>query len=105
MPSKSRSWAKTKARNKNYAWLNPLKVNTGCKMCGFKHYNPKVFDLHHVNPEDKYKTKNGNIVHLADMMHYSFDAVMKEVIKCIVICKCCHALITDGESTDECRTN
>ena len=95
MPSKSRSWAKIKARDKNKAWLNPLKVNTGCKMCGYKHYNPRVFDFHHLSPQDKYKTKSGKIVHIADMMHYSIKTVMKEVKKCIVICKCCHAQIGD----------
>jgi|TARA_R110000824_G_scaffold391195_1_gene588813 hypothetical protein len=97
MPSKSRSWAKTKARNKNYAWVNPFKSNTGCKVCGLKHPNPKLFDFHHVDPDDKYKTKKGNIVHIADMMHYGFDTLIKEIIKCIVVCKCCHVLIEEGE--------
>jgi len=95
MPSKNRALQKKKARERNRKWVSPLKTNTGCQKCGFKHDNPIVFDFHHVDPTDKYRTKTGNVVHLSDMMHYSFDAVMKEVIKCIVVCKCCHALIED----------
>jgi len=31
------------------------------------------------------------------MMHYGFDTLIKEIIKCIVVCKNCHVLIEEGE--------
>jgi hypothetical protein len=64
----------------------------GCEICGYNKH-PAALTFDHLEPSEKYKTKNGKIVHISDMVkgnRYSLPTVLKEVIKCRVLCFNCH---------------
>ena len=63
--------------------VHNLKQNSCCAKCGEKRWY--VLDYHHINPEDKIKT----IAKL--MVHSSTDTTLKEIDKCILLCRNCHA--------------
>lgn len=69
-----------------------IKLQSGCVACGYsKHPSALTFD--HVIPENKYKTKNGKVVHISDMVkgnRYSLKTILDEIRKCRVICFNCH---------------
>lgn len=57
-------------------------LKTPCAKCGEK--RAYVLDFHHINPDDK----RFNISTRAT--HYSVDAVIEEVKKCVCLCRNCH---------------
>ena len=63
--------------------VHSLKQNSCCAKCGEKRWY--VLDYHHINPENKIKT----VAKL--MVHSSTDTTLKEIDKCILLCKNCHA--------------
>lgn len=79
-------------RQKNRDYVGEYKMKIGCQLCGFKAKHSCQLDLHHINPEEK--TYKGS--------HKSYDAgwskkrIDKEIAKCIVVCKNCHALETQN---------
>ena len=68
-----------KRRRINRQLLNDYKSATKCK-CGEDH--PACLEFHHVNDD-----KEGNV---SNLMTSSFDTIMKEVNKCILLCANCH---------------
>ena len=63
--------------------VHKLKQNNCCAKCGENRWY--VLDYHHINPEDKIKT----VAKL--MVHSSTDTTLKEIDKCILLCRNCHA--------------
>lgn len=54
-----------------------------CKVCGYKKY-AGALDFHHINP----KTKSFTIS--VKGLSYSWDSVLEEARKCVLLCKNCH---------------
>lgn len=57
-----------------------------CKICGYKKY-VGALDFHHLNP----KTKSFALS--VKGLSYSWDSILKEAKKCIMLCKNCHTEI------------
>lgn len=57
-----------------------------CEDCGLEYdgTNPYAFDFHHINPEEKEFS-------LSAKKDLSFDKLIKEVDKCMMLCKLCHS--------------
>ena len=53
-----------------------------CEICGYSR-NDNAFDFHHVNPEEKDYIISGRY-------NNSFEALKKEVDKCMLLCANCH---------------
>ena len=56
-----------------------------CKHCGFTHTSFAPFDFHHLNPN----TKDASI---SDAICKSWDNLIIEVDKCILLCATCHRI-------------
>lgn len=95
---------KKKARKVRYLatreWLDNLKIQAGCALCGFTLGRvPKkrmklfamLFEFDHVDPT----TKSYNV---CDMKNYSRQAIQAEVDKCRVLCKECHCEHTGNQN-------
>jgi len=82
---------------------NTLKIERGCEICGYNaHACALQFD--HLDPDTKYRTRKGKIVHLSDMIkgnRYSLTTVLAEIAKCRVLCANCHAVYTHTEQRKE----
>ena len=74
-------------RQKNRKLLHKLKIN-GCAICGYNKCD-RGLDFHHVNPEDKKFCIN--------QTQMSNKNLLSELEKCILLCKNCHAEITQKE--------
>ncbi len=88
-----RTWQKRKVnqlvlkriRKKKLAeWLSLYKLNLKCNICDEKH--PACLDFHHSNS----KEKDGTVANMITE-GYSIKTIKKEIEKCIVLCKNCHA--------------
>jgi hypothetical protein len=69
------------------------KMTKGCQVCGFKAKHSCQLDLDHIDPSTK--TYKGS--HKAFDAGWSKDRIKKELAKCTVTCKNCHALRTYEE--------
>ena len=70
--------------DKYAAW----KATQSCKFC--KENAACCLDLHHLNPQEKEQA-------IGDIMStWSWARLTKELAKCIVVCRNCHAKIHDG---------
>lgn len=69
-------------------YVAEYKLEKGCELCGFKAVNTCQLDLHHVDPSTK--TYKGS--HKSYDAGWSLERIDKELEKCIVVCKNCHAL-------------
>ena len=67
------------ARNKSFV-RNFLKYKA-CEVCG--ETDSIVLEFHHVDRRNK-------LHNITDMMHYSTNAIEKEMLKCDVLCANCH---------------
>ena len=90
-PERIRKWNKTRD-DKITSLIRDEKEKRGgkCKKCGYKK-SLFVLDFHHKNP----RIKKFNISD-AKTKHYPLKEIMKEMKKCDLICKNCHAEITYG---------
>ena len=86
----------TTRREINRNVLNAIKVAAGCEMCGYN-ANPVALQFDHIDPETKFRNKNGKLVHPSDMVGYSQAIILAEVAKCRVLCANCHAIYTHDE--------
>ena len=68
--------------------LVKYKEETGCIICGYRRYH-KALDFHHIDPA----TKTGDV---SALVTSSFDMAMKEVEKCVLLCRVCHAEVHGG---------
>ena len=55
-----------------------------CCHCG-NQFPPAVYDFHHINPEEKE-------VLISKIMSHSWDSIIKELDKCILLCANCHRI-------------
>lgn len=62
--------------------IHELKQNQCCAKCGENRWY--ILDYHHIDPT----TKNNTVARL--MVHSCADTVLKEVDKCILLCRNCH---------------
>jgi len=88
-----KTWSKRKNRHKILkdkrngeleSWLREYKRTILCSVCGENH--PACLDFHHKNPQNKINT-------ISDLVNrgYSKETIFREINKCIVLCKNCHA--------------
>ena len=76
-----------KYRKEIRVWLDKEKLKCGCVLCGYK-IIPQALDYHHVAPHNK--KRNGINV------SYGFNSVLKEMKKCVLLCKNCHTEVHSG---------
>lgn len=74
-------------------WIREYKSKRGCCKCGYNN-NPVALDLHH--HEDNKEEKIALMCNL-----YGLEKIKKEVSKCIVVCRNCHAIIHWDKSSEE----
>ena len=60
-----------------------------CTVCGYKRY-AGALDFHHINP------KNKEFALSVKGLSYSWESLVKEAHKCILVCKNCHTEIEAG---------
>jgi hypothetical protein len=58
-------------------------------MCGYKKY-AGALDFHHTNPENKVFALS------VKGLSYSWDSILREAKKCVLVCKNCHTEIEAG---------
>ena len=69
-------------------WLKEYKKGIICEVCGEKH--PCCLDFHHNNLKEKDNTVSDLVA-----KGYGRDTILREMKKCMVLCKNCHAKIHD----------
>ena len=57
-----------------------------CKLCGYKKY-VGALDFHHINPKQK------SFALSVKGLCYSWDTILEEAKKCVLVCKNCHSEI------------
>lgn len=68
--------------------LAEYKLAHGCQVCGY-HESAVALDFHHIGGKD---------FQLGRMTHsYSWERIMEEVAKCVVLCANCHRRVGVGE--------
>ena len=67
-------------------WFQNFKATLKCEACPQDH--PAVLTFHHINPEEK-ETDLAHAAHDG----WSKERIMKEVSKCKVLCRNCHAIL------------
>lgn len=79
--------AKTAAKHRAYCFIHESKIGNPCNRCGMTCKNSATHDWHHKNPKDKRLT-------ISQMMNqaYSVIEIEKEIQKCELLCRNCHAL-------------
>lgn len=65
-----------------HAW----KIERGCAVNGCEERDPVCLELHHTNPSEKDATPSA-------LASYSWERLMKEALKCKVVCSNCHKKI------------
>ncbi len=73
----------------NLEWLRTYKLAKGCIICGYKKH-PAALEFHHRNPKEKRFT-------ISRHPKMSIAALKREIEKCDVICRNCHAVHHDNE--------
>ena len=76
--------------------IDKIKMAAGCQICGYNAH-PAALSFDHFNPENKYVTKSGKKVHVADMVkggRYAWNTIQEEIKKCRILCMNCHMEIT-----------
>lgn len=70
-----------KYRTELKTWYKEMKAAKCCELCGSIKYK----QYHHVNPDEKTES-------VAQMVHkaYPKEVILKEMDKCIVVCRSCH---------------
>ena len=76
--------------------VDAIKLAAGCELCGYR-AEACALDFDHLNPENKYRTRTGRLVHVADMVkgeRYGLPTILEEISKCRVLCANCHRVHT-----------
>jgi hypothetical protein len=87
---------KINRRQANRILMNRIKVERGCAFCGYN-ASPVALQFDHIDPETKYRNKNGKLVHPSDLVGCSQSIILAEIAKCRVLCANCHAVYTHEE--------
>ena len=72
--------------------IDKIKMSAGCEICGYNKH-PASLSFDHLDPKNKYKTKSGKKVNVADMVkggRYAWETIQTEIAKCRVLCMNCH---------------
>lgn len=83
-------------RFNNRKMLDKIKTDLGCAECGYNAH-PRALQFDHIDPETKYRTKSGKLVHPSDMIGLSNSTILAEIAKCRVLCANCHAIRSHEE--------
>lgn len=70
-------------RRYNFKSKAAMLLGSVCNRCGFKHL--AALDFHHLDPTEKE-------FRVSDMISMSWEIVEKEILKCELLCKNCHAI-------------
>ena len=76
--------------------VDKIKMKAGCEICGYNKH-PAALSFDHTDPTNKYKTKSGKKVHIADMVkggRYAWKTIAEEIQKCRILCMNCHMEVT-----------
>lgn len=71
--------------------MNTWKTSRGCENCGWN-VHPAGLQLDHIDPSTKYRTKSGKLLNPGEMRSMKQSVVIAEMMKCRVLCACCHAI-------------
>ena len=76
-------------RERNRKFILEYKTNRCCEKCGEEH--PVCLDFHHIGDNKEFN--------ISDMVLrcYGIERIQKEIDKCMVVCKNCHAKIHRGD--------
>lgn len=94
-----KTWSKRKNKHKLLKqrreqilldWLKEYKKSVVCEVCGENYAG--CLDFHHENP----KVKIGTVSDLV-AKGYGKETILREIEKCMVLCKNCHAKMHDKE--------
>ena len=80
--------------------VDQIKLLSGCIKCGYNK-NPKALEFNHIDPNTKYRDRNGKSVDIAKMAlasgknsleksRYSMKTILLEISKCEILCANCH---------------
>jgi hypothetical protein len=89
--------AAARRRVDNRKMMDSIKMRLGCSLCGYNAH-PRALQFDHIDPDTKYRTKSGKLVHPSDMVGLSQSAILDEIAKCQVLCSNCHAIRSHEES-------
>ena len=81
-----------KRRRERKAFMDGICLYYGCRNPDCKwdgEYQPCQLDFHHFNPDDK-------LIEVAKMESWSYDKIVAEIDKCVVVCRNCHPLVHNG---------
>jgi 5-methylcytosine-specific restriction endonuclease McrA len=81
------SWVIENRRRKKQKLVNEF--GGKCAVCGYKKY-VGALDFHHINPKEK------SFALSVKGLSYSWDSLLLEAKKCVVVCKNCHTEIEAG---------
>jgi hypothetical protein len=73
-----------KLLERNKVWFNEYKATLKCSFC--KEHEPCCLDFHHID-----KSKKDYEISKIAHNYYAIKTIKKEISKCIVVCKNCHA--------------
>jgi len=76
-------------KNREKAEWARIQLGGKCVHCGFNKYKCAL-DVHHLDPKEK-------DVAFRSMRSWSLDRIAKEIKKCVLLCKNCHAALHAGE--------
>jgi len=88
------NWESEKLVQENLKYVQDIKVNEGCKFCGYDKC-PCSIDFHHIKRDEK----NMNI----SAMVYAqkpLELIKEEMEKCIVLCSNCHRELHYNETLE-----
>lgn len=72
-------------------WIDQIKKNSKCKICGISgKEHPEILDFHH-GEERKFSITQGHVY------NFSKKRVQKEIDKCIIICANCHRILHNSK--------
>jgi len=63
-----------------------------CIVCGYKKY-AGALDFHHLNPKEK------SFALSVKGLSYSWESILEEANKCVLVCKNCHTEVEAGITT------
>jgi hypothetical protein len=83
-------------KDKRAAVVNRFKQMKGCADCGAKGLPAYVYDLDHLDPQDK-------IDHVSVLLNMvrPWKIIREEVLKCEVVCANCHRIRTETRRADD----
>lgn len=96
MNENSKALKASRHRTSMRKFMDTLKVRLGCAECGYNAH-PRALQFDHIDPDTKYRTKSGKLMHPSDMVGLSQATIQAEVAKCRVLCANCHAIRSHEE--------